>query len=132
MRAQMAIEAAERVGFPEAVIPLGDAVIDLCLSPHSRSGNESIQKAMAYASEKPFVVQDYLKLTPVNVQEEDKYPYDRPDLWEKIQYLPDNMKDETFYVRSDVSQYQRALNEIYDRLKKQGRSNNLRELKKKR
>ena len=132
MRAQMAIEAAERVGFPEAVIPLGDAVIDLCLSPHSRSGDESIQKAMAYASEKPFVVQDYLKLTPVNVQEEDKYPYDRPDLWEKIQYLPDNMKDETFYVRSDVSQYQRALNEIYDRLKKQGRSNNLRELKKKR
>jgi len=131
MRAQMAIEAAERVGFPEAVIPLGDAVIDLCLSPHSRSGDESMQKAMSFAQERPFLVQDYLKYTPVNMAEQDKYPYDRPDLWEKIQYLPDGYEKMRFYVPSNASKYQEVLNETYQRLLKQGRSNDLASLKKK-
>lgn len=130
MRAQMAIEAAERVGFPEAVIPLGDAVIDLCLSPHSRSGDESMQKAMSFARERPFLVQDYLKYTPVHVAEQDKYPYDRPDLWEKIQYLPDGYEGMRFYVPSNASKYQEVLNETYQRLLKQGRSNDLASLKK--
>ncbi|MCQ2741860.1 MAG: replication-associated recombination protein A [Bacilli bacterium] len=130
LRCQMAIEAAEKVGFPEAVIPLGDAVVDLCLSPKSKAGDLSIQKAMEYASSKPFIVQDYLKLTPINVQEEDKYPYDRPDLWEKIQYLPEMIKNMKFYVPSDNSKYEQALNENYRRLLKQGRSSDLRSLKK--
>ena len=131
MRCQMAIEAAERIGFPEAVIPLGVAVIDLCLSPHSRSGDESIQSAMAFAKEQPFMVQDYLKLTPVNMREEDKYPYDRPDLWERIQYLPDFIKTMRFYKPQESSQYEKILNENYRRLIKQGRSNDLAALKKK-
>jgi putative ATPase len=129
LRTQMAIEAAEQVGFPEAIIPLGDAVVDLCLSPHSKAGCVSIEGAMAFASIRPFMVQDYLKLTPVNVQDEDKYPYDRPDLWEKIQYLPDFIKDMKFYQPSDKSAYEKALNENYRRMLTNGRSNNLRALK---
>src|SRR5574344_966851 len=128
-RCQMAIEAAEQVGFPEAIIPLGDAVVDLCLSPHSKAGCVSIEGAMAFASTRPFMVQDYLKLTPVNVQDEDKYPYDRPELWEKIQYLPDFIKDMKFYQPSDKSAYEKALNENYRRMLTNGRSNNLRALK---
>jgi putative ATPase len=129
LRTQMAIAAAEQVGFPEAIIPLGDAVVDLCLSPHSKAGCVSIEGAMAFASTRPFMVQDYLKLTPVNVQDEDKYPYDRPDLWEKIQYLPDFIKDMKFYQPSDKSAYEKALNENYRRMVANGRSNNLRALK---
>ncbi|MCR5348667.1 MAG: replication-associated recombination protein A [Bacilli bacterium] len=131
LRAQMAIQAAEQVGFPEAVIPLGDAVVDLCLSPHSRSGHDSIFAAMDFASKQPFHVQDYLKLTPVSLKEEDKYPYDRPDLWEKIQYLPDEFADMEFYQPSDSSTYEKALHQIYEQLKAQGRSPRLAELKKK-
>lgn len=133
MRAQMAIEAAEKVGFPEAVIPLGVAVVDLCLSPHSKAGCISIEGAMEFASQRPFMVQDYLKLTPVNMKDEDKYPYDRPDLWEKIQYLPDFIKDMKFYQvnENSISAYEKALNANYKRLLGQGRSNNLAELKKK-
>ncbi|MBO5529126.1 MAG: replication-associated recombination protein A [Bacilli bacterium] len=130
LRTQMAIMAAEQVGFPEAVIPLSDAVIDLCLSPHSRSGDESIQAAMDFASKQPFRVQDYLKLTPVSLKEEDKYPYDRPDLWEKIQYLPDEFADLEFYRPHFASAYEKALNQNYERLKKQGRIPRLAELKK--
>jgi putative ATPase len=122
LRTQMAIAAAEQVGFPEAIIPLGDAVVDLCLSPHSKAGCVSIEGAMAFASTRPFMVQDYLKLTPVNVQDEDKYPYDRPDLWEKIQYLPDFIKDMKFYQPSDKSAYEKALNENYRRMVANGRA----------
>lgn len=131
LRTQMAIAAAEAIGFPEAVIPLGDAVIDLCLSPHSRVGDESIAKAMDFAKKAPFYVQDYLKLTPVSLQEEELYPYDMPEVWDRLQYLPEEYAKEEFFIedRRCVSSYLRALNARYAELKKQGRSADLPKLK---
>lgn len=132
-RCQMALEVAEMVGFPEAIIPIAFTVTELCLSPKSKASCEAGHAAMDYVSNHPSYVQDYLRLTPVNMKEEDKYPYDRPDLWEKIQYLPDVIKDLSFYTPNEVSRstYEKALNENYLRMKKQGRSSSLRELKKK-
>lgn len=130
LRCQMAIKAAEEVGFPEAIIPLGDAVVDLCLSPHSKAGCISIENAMDFASKTPLEIKDYLKYTPVNMKEEDKYPYDRPDLWDRIEYLPDSIKDKKFYEPSYNSSYEKALNANYERLLKQGRSSSLSSLKK--
>lgn len=129
-RCATALESARKVGFPEAVIPLGFTICDLALSPKSKVACNAIHKAMDVATSSPLDVMDYLKLTPVNVQEEDKYPYDRPDIWEKIQYLPELIKNMQFYEPSDHSSYERALNENYRRLKKQGRSKDLRRLKK--
>ncbi len=129
-RCATALEDARKVGLPEAVIPLGFTVCDLALSPKSKVACNAIHKAMDVATSSPLDVMDYLKLTPVNVQEEDKYPYDRPDIWEKIQYLPELIKNMQFYEPSDHSSYERALNENYRRLKKQGRSKDLRRLKK--
>lgn len=131
-RVTNAINAAEAVGFPEAVIPLGFTVCELCLSPKSKATCNSIHGAMDYASSHPMDVMDYLKLTPVNVQEEDKYPYDRPDLWAKIQYLPDAIKDRQFFFPNEetTSTYEKAINENYFKLKKIKRSSKLRELKK--
>ncbi len=131
-RVTNAIKAAEEVGFPEAVIPLGFAVCELCLSPHSRASHDAIENAMEFARNNPTPVQDYLKLTPVNVKEEDKYPYNRPDLWAKIQYLPEAIKDMQFYEPKldSSSTYEKGLNENYAKLKKVKRSSNLRELKK--
>ena len=129
-RCATALESARKVGFPEAIIPLGFTVCDLALSPKSRASCDAMHKAMDIATSSPLDVMDYLKLTPVNVQEEDKYPYDRPDIWEKIQYLPELIKNMQFYEPSDHSSYERALNENYRRLKKQGRSKDLRRLKK--
>jgi len=129
-RTALALESARKVGFPEAIIPLGFAVCDLALSPKSKASCQAIQSAMALAGEKPLDVMDYLKLTPVNVAEEDKYPYDRPDLWDKIQYLPEMIKDIRFYTPNNVGAYEKQLNENYLKLKKIKRSRNLRELKK--
>lgn len=129
-RCATALESARKVGFPEAIIPLAFSVCDLALSPKSRASCDAMHKAMEVVTSHPLDVLDYLKLTPVNVQEEDKYPYDRPDLWEKIQYLPELIKNMQFYTPSNHSSYERALNENYARLKKNGRSKDLRKLKK--
>ena len=130
LRTYIAIEAAKQVGFPEAIIPLAMVTVDLALSPKSKSSTLAVQKAMSTIEDKPLDVLDYLKLTPVNVQEEDKYPYDRPDLWEKMQYLPEALKEVKFYEPWLSSNYEKALKENYDRLLRQGRSNNLRLLRK--
>ncbi len=130
-RCATAIESAKKVGFPEAIIPLGFSVIDLALSPKSKAATNSIQAAMDIATSTPLDVPDYLKMTPVNIREEDKYPYDRSDLWEKIQYLPELIKNKEIYLPSNSSQYEKVLNAHYERLKRQGRSSDLASLKRK-
>ena len=45
-RTLAAIETAERIGFPEARIPLANAVIELCLSPKSNSAVLAIDAAL--------------------------------------------------------------------------------------
>lgn len=129
-RTYNAIETAKKVGFPEAIIPLGFAVCDLALSPKSKSSCLAIEKAMDYAKEHHLDVLDYLKLNPINVAEEDKYPYDRSDIWEKMQYLPEIIKDMDFYQPWENGAYEKALKQNFDRLKKTKRTSNLRELKK--
>lgn len=131
LRTYIAIEAAKQVGFPEAIIPLAMVTVDLALSPKSKSSTLAVEKAMSMIEDKPLDVLDYLKLTPVNVKDGDKYPYDRPDLWEKMQYLPEALKEVKFYEPWLSSNYEKALKENYDRLLRQGRSNNLRLLRKK-
>ena len=129
MRTKLAIDAANQLGFPEARIPLANAVIDLALSPKSRSAIDSLDSAISLASDKPLDVLDYLKYTPVNTLEIDKYPYDRPDLWIKMQYLPELIKYYEFYKPNNSGQYEKILNENYNKIKQIKRSSNLRELK---
>ena len=104
---------------------------DLALSPKSRAAVDSMHKAMDLVNNQPLDVLDYLKFTPVNAKEEDKYPYDRPDLWERIQYLPELVKNLQIYDPSFTSQYEQALNQNYTRLKKINRTRDLASLKSK-
>lgn len=61
-RAVTAVQAAERIGFPEARIPLADAVIELCLSPKSNSGITAIDAAITQVKQGGFGdVPDHLK-----------------------------------------------------------------------
>lgn len=125
-----AIDAAKRVGFPEARIILANAVIDLCLSPKSKSAEEAIDKAIQSSKRHIHPMPIYLKYTPVGLDEEDKYDYGRNDLFSKIQYLPDAIKNETFYIPNENSQYEQVLSNNLKKLKKQKRTSNLRALKK--
>lgn len=126
-----AINAAKTVGFPEAIIPLGFAVCDLALSPKSRSTVDSMHRAYDFAKNNSVPVQHYLKYTPVNVDDIDKYPYDRPDIWDKIQYLPDAIAHMKFYKKEGNSKYDEAQFINYLKLNSSPRSNNLRKLKSK-
>ena len=124
-----AIEAAKKVGFPEGMIPLGVAVIDLALSPKSRSGVEAIHKAYDVASSTPADVPIYLRLTPVGLEDDEKYDYGAKDKWHLIQYLPDELKDEQFYTPNTNSSYEKALADNYEKLKKYYRTNKIKNLK---
>jgi putative ATPase len=124
-----AIDAAKRIGFPEALIPLGVAVIDLALSPKSRSAVDSIHNAYAVAEKSPYAVPIYLRLNPVGLAPEDKYDYGAYHNFHKIQYLPDELKDMEFYIPSTASSHEEQLVKNYRELKKFYRTNKLKTLK---
>lgn len=128
-RTYEAIETAKKVGFPEAMIPLGFAVVDLALSPKSKNAYLGINRAIEEVSSYPLPIPKYLEYTPVGLKEEDKYPYDRPDLWEKIQYLPEQIKNKVFFDGEPHSNYEKALFENYKRLKSIKRSSKISSLK---
>ena len=123
-----ACDAAEHVGFPEAIIPLGTHIIDLCLAPKSRTGADSAHRAQALVNEKTYEMPAYLHLTPVGVKV--KYDYDNYDDFHKIQYLPDAIKDIEF-VSFNHNKYEEMLKHNYEELKKTKRSNDLGKIYKK-
>ncbi len=133
MRTKVAIDSALTLGLPEAIIPLGVAIVDLCLSPKSKSACLAIEKAYEEASDNPLDVMDYLKFTPVNLKEEEKYPYDQEDVRVHLQYLPELIKNKEFFVPNSKSNstYEKYLNDNYIKLKSFIRSSDMAYLKKK-
>lgn len=129
-RCYNACQVALSSGLPEAMIPLGFTVVDLALSPKSKSAALAIENAYSFVKEKPIHVRSYLRYTPVDVDAEDRYPYDRPDIWENIIYMPENMEHLKFYYPERNSKYEQNITQNYDRLKNIYKTNNLKELKK--
>lgn len=121
--AVQAITAAEKIGLPEARIPLANAVIELCLSPKSNSAITAIDEALADVSkgnygEIPAYLRDahYQGAKKLGRGIGYKFPHDYPHGWVKQQYLPDKLKDTHYYHPKDSSRYEKALKEQYERL----------------
>lgn len=129
-RCVQAVDAAKRVGFPEGRIPLAVAVIDLTLSPKSKSAEAAMDSAMAALRNTSYSVPDYLRFTPVNMAEDAKYDYGRSDLWNKIQYLPDRLRNKQFYQPELTSSYEKVLAQNLEKLRSTRRYNDLVQLKK--
>ncbi len=123
-----AVMSAREVGFPEAIIPLGVHIIDLCLSPKSRTGVDALHKAQDVVETKAYDMPKYLRLTPVGLSKDEQYSYDRYDCFHKIQYLPDEIKDMEFIESFNVNRYEQQLKQIYEELKKNKRTNDLKRL----
>ncbi|MDD3028131.1 MAG: replication-associated recombination protein A, partial [Erysipelotrichaceae bacterium] len=64
-------------------------------------------------------------LTPVGLSEEEKYSYDLPNTWEYLQYLPDDLKNEQFYIPWITSNYEKQLADNYQRILNHGRTNDV-------
>lgn len=123
VRTVSAVQAAEKLGFPEARIPLADAVIDLALSPKSNSGIVAIDAALediraGKAGEVPDQLRDahYKGAAKLNRGVGYKFPHDYPNDWVKQQYLPDRLKQVTYYQPKTNGKYEKALAEQYQRL----------------
>ena len=110
-----AISACERVGMPEAIIPLASVVIELALSPKSNSAYLALHKALedvetGRCGNPP----DHIKTNSKDY----KYPHDYPNAFVKQQYLPDNIKKKKYYIPKETSNYERVLKQVNDKLDK--------------
>lgn len=124
-RCVQAVTAAEKLGLPEARIPLANAVIELCLSPKSNSAILAIDHALSDLNNKKLgEIPSYLRDAHYQGAKElgrgldYKYPHDYPHGWVKQQYLPDPLKAAHYYEPKDSSRYEKALKDQYERLNK--------------
>lgn len=129
-RCLAAVQTAEQLGFPEGRIPLANAVIDLCLSPKSKSAENAIDQALACLAKQVFPMPDYLKYNYLNIKEEEKYDYQNAQLWPMIQYLPHALETSKFYQPTCSGSYEKQLAQNLAKLAQIPRSRDLKELKK--
>lgn len=89
------IDTAERLGLPEARMPLAEAVIFLCTCPKSNSAINAINAAIADIKEN---AADSCEI-PRYLTDGDgyKYPHGHKNNYIKQQYLPDKLKDRVYY-----------------------------------
>lgn len=114
-RLEAAIKAAERVGLPEARIPLGEIVVDMALSPKSNSAHVALDMAindvqMGHTGKVPSHIKTNSK--------DYKYPHNYKGSFVKQQYLPDELVGRKYYVPKTTSKYETNLKNIYDRINK--------------
>ena len=124
-RTLAAIETAERLGFPEARIPLANAVIELCLSPKSNSAYKALDLAIAdieagLSGEVPLHLKDahYKGAVSLGRGIDYLYPHDYENGWVKQQYLPDKIKKKIYFKPKKTGKFEQALASIYEKLMK--------------
>lgn len=107
-RVDACINACERLGLPEARIPLAVMVIDLALSPKSNSAYtglalalEDIEKGNYYS------VPNHIKTNSPDY----KYPHDYPNNWVNQEYLPPKLKNRKYYIPKN-NKYENQLEKI--------------------
>ena len=113
-RLDAAINAAERVGLPEARIPIGTIVTEMALSPKSNTAHTAFDEALAD------IEQGNVGTIPPHIKTDSttyKYPHDYKGAYVVQQYLPDKLKNKKYYHPKDIG-YEKQVKEIYERLEK--------------
>lgn len=123
-RAVTAVQVAQQIGFPEARIPLADAVIELCLSPKSNSGITAIDAAIEQVrqgglGEIPPYLKDahYKGAAKLGHGLDYQFPHDYPQDWVAQQYLPDRLKGAQYFRPKDNGRFEQALKRQYWQLR---------------
>lgn len=108
-----AVEAAERLGWPEARIPLGDIVIEMALSPKSNSAHIALDEAL----------NDLNKGNTGNVPDNIKtnsstylYPHNYKNDWVKQEYMPKELIGKKYYHKKD-NKYENNLEKLHKEMK---------------
>ncbi len=102
------VDSALQLGFPEARIPLAQAVLLLATAPKSNSAINAIDAAIHdIESSDTGDIPEYLKDSHYGGSQKlghgigYKYPHSYPNHYIKQQYLPDNIRDAKYYVYGD-------------------------------
>jgi putative ATPase len=124
-RVVQAVTAAEKLGLPEARIPLADAIIELCLSPKSNSGMTAIDSALSD------VQSGKIGAIPADLRDAHykgaqalgrgvgyQYPHDFKGDFVPQQYLPDNLRHKQYYQPKTNGKYEQAFKQQYERLQR--------------
>lgn len=122
-RAITAIDTAEKLGFPEARIPLANAVIELALSPKSNSAYTAVDAALADVRKGGTGdVPDHLKDAHYKGAEklghgvDYVYPHGYPGDWVPQQYLPDKLVGKHYFDPAGNSKVEVAYKDQYQKL----------------
>lgn len=109
------INACERVGMPEAIIPLSVTIIEMALSPKSNSAYSALHYAIVdIENGNNYPIPETIRIDSKIY----KYPHDYKGSYVKQQYMPDNLINKRYYKAKLTSKYEKALNEIYEKIEK--------------
>lgn len=118
------VDSALQLGFPEARIPLAEAVIFLATAPKSNSAISAIDAAMAdIESIDVGEIPDHLKdahyggAAKLGRGSEYKYPHAFPNNYVKQDYLPKNIKGRVYYTPGE-NKTERLVREYWQAIKK--------------
>ncbi|WP_159564478.1 replication-associated recombination protein A [Streptococcus halichoeri] len=120
-----ALDAAQKIGFPEARILIANVVIDLALSPKSNSAYLAMDAALSDLRRSgnlpiPRHLRDghYSGSKELGNAKGYLYPHDYPEKWVKQQYLPDKLKTRNYFQANETGKYERALGANKERIDK--------------
>lgn len=120
-----AVDAANMLGLPEARLPLADAVVLVATAPKSNTAHDAINAAMAdVQAGKGGPIPRQLQNKHYDGEDAAvkgqhyKYPHDWPNHWVYQQYLPDALKDKTYYHFGD-NKTEQAAAQYWKRIKGQ-------------
>lgn len=121
--ATSAMYAFEKIGYPEGLIPLSNAIIYVCEAPKSNSVVTAMNAAKKDAREirDDEGVPPYLKDNTFGDKETKaqsanyKYPHDYAGGYVVQQYLPDKLKDRVYYKPSDYGYEQQVIKNRKDK-----------------
>ncbi|WP_163537853.1 replication-associated recombination protein A [Gracilibacillus sp. YIM 98692] len=124
-RALAAVETAERVGLPEARIPLAVTIVELCLSPKSNSAYTALDAALndirsGDTGDIPIHLKDahYKGAEKLGRGIDYKYPHAYESGWVKQQYLPDKLKHKQYYYPKETGKFEKGLKQIHENMNK--------------
>ena len=109
------INACERVGMPEAMIPLSVTITEMALSPKSNSAYSALHDAIKdIESGNNYPIPETIRIDSTIY----KYPHDYKGSFVVQQYMPDNLVNKIYYKPKLTSKYEQNLALIDQRIKK--------------
>ena len=117
--ATSAMYAFEKIGYPEGLIPLSNAIVYVCEAPKSNAACNAYHAAMTDAREvrdddgvPPYLKDNTFGDKTAKAQSKNyKYPHNYAEGYVEQQYMPEKLKDRVYYNPKDIG-FEKTVKEI--------------------